>query len=162
LPHSAGVFNIIEADKSESEFHKLGLYRLYIAKPIDGQAKSPGMGHCYKEICPYVAISDGKVSYEIAYTVTEPLLSVDKLYDGIDYKSVPYMQSHEHIAQSISKNIERQLQPAIEKIDMREAAKLSALLQDNKSYLSIMKQRKNELSKLIRSSFTIKSLLCCT
>ena len=160
LPYSGGIFPMKEADQLEYRFYEIGLYRLYIGQPSEGQAKSPGMAHYFSEICPYVKEEDGKASYEIAYTQTEPLLTVDKIYEGIDYRSVPSMDTQRHIAKYLSKNIEKHL--IIKKVDVRASDQLAKLLASNKDNLSIITQRKMELSTLILSSFTIENLLSST
>lgn len=157
LPNRAGILSMAETDQDEGALREMGLYRFFVASPLTGPAKSTGMSHSFRELCPYVATDGGKASYYIVYTLTEPMLTAAKLYDGIDYDAVPFMEIPKHVANCLSKNIEKQL--SMHRIDMRNSEKLAVLLRGNKNDVAIINQRKKELADRIRNSFTIERML---
>jgi hypothetical protein len=157
LTNMAGYFSIEEADSREKALHEMGLYRFYPVSPVDGHAKSTGMSHCYEELCPFVPDVDGKASFEIVYTLTEPALAAQKLYEGIDYNAVPFMEQPEYVRKGISRNINAQL--LRKKVDMRSAEQVGQILTDNSVDIELMHKRKQELAGLIRKSFTVENLL---
>jgi len=157
LPNRAGFVSMAETDQHEGALREMGLYRFPLASPLRGPAKSNGMSHSFRELCPYVATDGGKASYDIVYTLAEPTLTAAKLYDGIDYDAVPFMEMPKHVANCISKNIEKQL--STYRVEMRNPEELAEFLRGNRNDVVIMNQRKKELADRIRNSFTIERML---
>jgi hypothetical protein len=146
------AINIDHGEKNDLVLRQAGIYHIYSSLPLKGIVKRSGLGHCYEELSPYIIKENNRITFELAFTKSEPILEAKKIYHGIGYEI-----QFEAIEREVKQNIQNQL--SIERIDIRATEQFKKHLQFQKADMLKMEKSQQLLANMIKERFTLDELL---